>query len=59
MNVVRFATGARNAWHSHARGQTLHVTDGNPSSRYLGLQRMCCAAYVTRFLGFRSNRGST
>ena len=28
VNVVRFAPGARNAWHSHARGQTLHVTDG-------------------------------
>ena len=28
VNVVRFAPGARNAWHSHAQGQTLHVTDG-------------------------------
>ena len=26
--VVRFAPGARNAWHVHAVGQTLHVTDG-------------------------------
>lgn len=26
--VVRFAPAARNAWHSHALGQTLHVTDG-------------------------------
>ncbi|MEU4383943.1 cupin domain-containing protein [Promicromonospora sp. NPDC023805] len=25
---VRFAPGARTAWHSHANGQTLHVTDG-------------------------------
>lgn len=25
---VRFAPGARTAWHSHAVGQTLHVTDG-------------------------------
>jgi quercetin dioxygenase-like cupin family protein len=25
---VRFAPGARNAWHSHALGQTLHVTEG-------------------------------
>ncbi|NNU27080.1 (R)-mandelonitrile lyase [Isoptericola sediminis] len=25
---VRFAPGARTAWHSHARGQTLHVTNG-------------------------------
>lgn len=25
---VRFAPGARTAWHSHALGQTLHITDG-------------------------------
>ena len=25
---VRFASGARTAWHSHPRGQTLYVTDG-------------------------------
>jgi len=25
---VRFQPGARTAWHSHARGQYLHVTDG-------------------------------
>ena len=25
---VRFAPGSRTAWHSHARGQTLHVTQG-------------------------------
>jgi quercetin dioxygenase-like cupin family protein len=28
VNVVRFAPGARNAWHCHANGQTLHVTEG-------------------------------
>jgi quercetin dioxygenase-like cupin family protein len=28
VNIVRFAPGARNAWHAHALGQTLHVTDG-------------------------------
>jgi quercetin dioxygenase-like cupin family protein len=28
VNVVRFAPGARNAWHVHAAGQTLHVTEG-------------------------------
>ena len=28
MNIVRFAPGARNAWHAHAVGQTLHVTEG-------------------------------
>jgi quercetin dioxygenase-like cupin family protein len=26
--VVRFAPGARNAWHAHAVGQTVHVTEG-------------------------------
>lgn len=25
---VRFAPGSRTAWHSHARGQTLHITEG-------------------------------
>jgi quercetin dioxygenase-like cupin family protein len=28
VSVVRFAPGARNAWHAHALGQTLYVTDG-------------------------------
>ena len=28
VNVVRFSPGARNAWHAHANGQTLHVVDG-------------------------------
>jgi quercetin dioxygenase-like cupin family protein len=28
VNLVRFAPGARTAWHSHANGQTLHVADG-------------------------------
>ena len=28
VNTVRFAPGARTAWHSHANGQALHVTDG-------------------------------
>jgi quercetin dioxygenase-like cupin family protein len=28
VNVVRFAPGARNAWHAHVNGQTLHVTEG-------------------------------
>jgi quercetin dioxygenase-like cupin family protein len=28
VNVVRFAPGARNAWHAHALGQTLHITEG-------------------------------
>ena len=29
VNVVRFAPGARNAWHRHALGQTLQVTEGH------------------------------
>ena len=28
VNMVRFAPGSRNAWHAHADGQTLHVTEG-------------------------------
>lgn len=28
VNTVRFAPGSRTAWHSHAVGQTLHVTEG-------------------------------
>jgi quercetin dioxygenase-like cupin family protein len=28
VNVVRFAPRARNAWHAHAVGQAVHVTEG-------------------------------
>ena len=28
VSVVRFAPSARNAWHAHAVGQTVHVTEG-------------------------------
>lgn len=28
VNVVRFAPGARSAWHSHTVGQTLYVVEG-------------------------------
>jgi quercetin dioxygenase-like cupin family protein len=28
VSVVHFAPGARNAWHVHAVGQTVHVTEG-------------------------------
>lgn len=28
VNTVRFMPGTHTAWHSHAVGQTLHVTDG-------------------------------
>ncbi|MGW3976287.1 (R)-mandelonitrile lyase [Streptomyces mirabilis] len=27
-NMVRFAPGARTAWHSHGLGQTLHIVEG-------------------------------
>src|SRR5690349_25162581 len=29
VNVVRFSPGAHTAWHRHANGQTLHVTEGS------------------------------
>jgi len=29
VGLVRFSPGARTAWHRHAVGQTLHVTEGN------------------------------
>lgn len=29
VNLVRFTPGAHTAWHSHAVGQTLHVTEGH------------------------------
>lgn len=28
LNLVRFTPGAHTAWHKHAVGQTLHVTEG-------------------------------
>lgn len=28
VSIVRFAPGARNAWHAHPVGQTVHVTEG-------------------------------
>jgi quercetin dioxygenase-like cupin family protein len=28
VNLVHFAPGARTAWHSHSKGQTLYVIDG-------------------------------
>ena len=36
VNLVRFAPGARTAWHRHANGQTLHVTDGRGLVRSRG-----------------------
>jgi quercetin dioxygenase-like cupin family protein len=36
VNVDRFAPRARNAWHAHAVGQTLHVTEGIGRIQALG-----------------------
>jgi quercetin dioxygenase-like cupin family protein len=36
VNVVRFAPGARTAWHAHAAGQTLHVLEGRGLVRARG-----------------------
>ena len=36
VTVVRFAPGARTAWHAHALGQTLHVTDGTGRTQAQG-----------------------
>jgi quercetin dioxygenase-like cupin family protein len=45
VNIVRFSPGARSAWHSHALGQTLYVTDG------VGLVRSRGEAIVELFPG--------
>ena len=37
---VRFAPGARTAWHSHAHGQTLHITQGTAWVRSRGGQKV-------------------
>jgi quercetin dioxygenase-like cupin family protein len=37
---VRFAPGARTAWHSHARGQTLHITQGIAWVQSRGAERV-------------------
>ena len=34
VNIVRFSPGARTAWHSHARGQTLRITEGHGEYTY-------------------------
>jgi quercetin dioxygenase-like cupin family protein len=38
VNIVRFAPGARTAWHSHAVGQTLYVTEGRGRAQSRGGQ---------------------
>ncbi len=44
VNVVRFAPGARTAWHRHAVGQTLHVTDGRGLIRSRGAEVVAMSA---------------
>jgi quercetin dioxygenase-like cupin family protein len=36
VNAVRFAPGARTAWHAHSLGQTLYVTEGAGSVQARG-----------------------
>jgi len=36
VGLVRFAPGARTAWHSHALGRTLHVARGIPWTQQRG-----------------------
>lgn len=40
VNAVRFSPGARTAWHSHARGQTLYVAEGVGLAQTRGGARM-------------------
>lgn len=37
--IVRFSPGARSAWHSHALGQTLYVTEGTGPDQRRGHRR--------------------
>ena len=39
VNIVRFAPSARTAWHSHALGQTLYVTEGRGLMQSRGGER--------------------
>jgi quercetin dioxygenase-like cupin family protein len=40
VSVVRFAPGARNAWHRHAVGQTVHITEGVGRMQARGSERI-------------------
>lgn len=40
VSIVRFAPGARNAWHAHPVGQTLHVLDGVGRTQSRGAQML-------------------
>jgi quercetin dioxygenase-like cupin family protein len=35
-SIVRFTPGARNAWHSHVNGQTIHVIEGRGRTQARG-----------------------
>jgi quercetin dioxygenase-like cupin family protein len=49
VNVVRFSPGARNAWHAHALGQTLHVLDGHGLVQARGSEAVAIRAGDTIF----------
>lgn len=40
VSMVRFGPGARNAWHVHAIGQTVHITDGVGRMQARGAERI-------------------
>ena len=43
VNTVRFAPCARTAWHTHAVGQTLHVTEASGWSSPAAVNSSSCA----------------
>ncbi|WP_341998825.1 cupin domain-containing protein [Microbacterium sp. LWH7-1.2] len=59
--IVRFAPNARTAWHSHALGQTLHVTDGIAIVHIEGENPVLVTAGTTHFTpaGVRHWHGAT
>ena len=48
VGLVRFAPGARTAWHSHAMGQTLHVTHGVALMQARGGERILAEDLAAR-----------
>lgn len=56
--TVRFSPGARTAWHSHAHGQTLHVTDGRGLVRSKGGQTVVMRAETPSSLRPPSGTGT-
>ena len=49
VGTVRFAPGARTAWHSHALGQTLHVTQGVAWMQSPGGEKIVATAGYTLY----------